>query len=363
MNHRNDKTPLGAHKQILCRGGFKTRPAAYRLASFKCRSVGARHVVPSPFFLAFFDASIAASWRFNIFFSRFIFLLVLLLALPSAAQDATSEPLPAPPSDIEHILVISLDGARPDAIQQANAPVLQHLAAEGAVDWNAQTVELSVTLPAHSSMLTGLSVEEHGVTYNDMPPDCPPIEASTFLTLASDAGFSTAMVVGKEKFCIYVQREAVDYTFAREGDRSVADRVIELLQTDPPEVIFAHFPNPDYFGHSTGWMSETYINELNSTDFQVGRILDELANLNLLETTLVIITADHGGHDTGHGTTLPEDMTIPWIAYGAGITPGTELSGITIADTTATVLWALGLPVPESDASRPITEAFTQEPT
>jgi predicted AlkP superfamily pyrophosphatase or phosphodiesterase len=290
--------------------------------------------------------------------TTFLALFAFLLALPAPAQEATPEP--APPSSIEHIIVISLDGARPDAIQQANAPVLQRLAAAGAVDWLAQTVELSVTLPAHTSMLTGLSVAEHGITYNDMPPDCPPIEPPTFLTLASDASYSTAMVVGKEKFCIYRQRDSLDYTFATEGDRSVADRVIELLETDVPRVIFAHFPNPDYFGHSIGWMSDTYISELHSTDFQVGRIIDELANLNLLDTTLVIITADHGGHDTGHGTTLPEDMTIPWIAYGAGIEPGTELSGITNADTAATVLWALGLPLPESDASRPVTEAFTQ---
>ena len=295
-----------------------------------------------------------------------LLLILCCFALPAIAQEATETPASAmPPPNVERVIVISLDGARSDAIQQASAPILQRLAAEGAVDWHATTTDPSVTLPAHTSMLTGLSVAEHGVTYNDTPPDCPPIKPLTFISVAADNGYSAGFVTGKEKFCIYDQRDTVDYTFAREGDRSVADRAIELLE-DGTQVIFAHFPNPDYFGHSTGWMSETYIKELNSTDFQVGRIVEALENLNLLDQTLIIITADHGGHDFGHGTTLPEDATIPWIIYGVGVEPGTELNGIINADTAATVLWALGLPLPvgsaeQSTASRPIIEAFTRE--
>lgn len=286
-------------------------------------------------------------------------LLLLLLAFSASAQeDAASVAAtePAPPN-VTHVIVISLDGARPDAIQQANTPTLHRLAERGAVDWEATTVNPSVTLPAHTSMLTGLSVEEHGVLFNDTPEGCPPIEPLTFVSIAADAGYKSAMVVGKQKFCIYNQRETVDYTFATEGDRNVVDRVIELLD-DGTQVIFAHFPNPDYFGHSTGWMSETYLNELYSTNYQVGRIMDALERLDILDQTLIIITADHGGHDTGHGTTLPEDMHIPWIIVGAGVQPGTRLHGITNADAAATALWALGLPVPDSSASRPVVEAF-----
>jgi arylsulfatase A-like enzyme len=136
--------------------------------------------------------------------------------------------------------------------------------------------------------------------------------------------------------------------------------VIELLD-DGYQVIFAHFPNPDYFGHSTGWMSDTYVNELRNTDAQVGRIVDELDTLDILDKTLIVITADHGGHDFGHGSTMPEDMHIPWIIFGAGVQPGTILHGIRNADAAPTVLWALGLPLPDTDYSRPVTEAFSSE--
>ncbi len=276
-------------------------------------------------------------------------LSLCLGALDVAAQDAPQHPT--------HVLVISLDGTRPDAILQADTPNLQALAARGAVNWEALTVLPSVTLPAHSSMLTGLSVEQHGVDYNSTQPGCPVLQFPTILTIAEEAGYKTALVTGKEKFCLYKQTDTLDYTFAREGDRSVADRVLELLDENFT-VIFAHFPNPDYFGHSTGWMSDTYISELHNTDTQVGRMLDKLNELGLTEETLIILTADHGGHDFGHGSDSPEDQHIPWIVAGPGVLPGTSLEDVSVMDTAPTVLWALGLALPDNLSGHPVYAAF-----
>jgi arylsulfatase A-like enzyme len=262
----------------------------------------------------------------------------------------------APPG-IERVLLLSLDGARPDALLQVEAPNIMALAARGASAWTAQTILPPATLPAHASMLTGLDVSEHGMSHNDSLYPCPAIEAPTFLTMAVEAGFRAAMVVGKEKFCQYIQTDAMDYTFARLGDRSVADRVIELL-ADDYEVIFAHFPNPDYFGHLNGWMSDVYLYQLLSTDEQIGRVLDALDEHNLTDKTLIILTADHGGHGFSHGQDIPENRSIPWLIAGPGIEPGGALENVSVADTAQTILWALGLPQPESTLGRPVIEAF-----
>jgi predicted AlkP superfamily pyrophosphatase or phosphodiesterase len=279
----------------------------------------------------------------------FLICTLCFTVFPLTAQDSAERP--------SHVMVISLDGTRPDAILQAETPYLQGLAARGGVDWKAVTVLPSATLPAHTSMLTGLSVEQHGVDYNSMPSGCPVIEFPTFLTLAEEAGYKAALVTGKEKLCIYRQSETLDYTFAREGDRSVVDRVLELLDQGY-EVIFAHLPNPDFFGHSTGWMSDTYIDELNSSDYQVGRILEKLDELGLTQETLLIVTADHGGHDMEHGSDRPEDIHIPWIIAGPGVNAGTELTDVSVMDTAPTVLWALGIPSADDISSQPIYEAF-----
>jgi arylsulfatase A-like enzyme len=84
----------------------------------------------------------------------------------------------------------------------------------------------------------------------------------------------------------------------------------------------------------------------------------ELEARGLREETLFIITADHGGHDTTHGSSLAVDMTIPWIASGAGIKPRQLTSAINTVDTAATAAFALGLPIPAEWDGVPIYEAF-----
>src|SRR5687768_8458441 len=84
-------------------------------------------------------------------------LLALLLAATAAlAQQAKAE----------HVVIVSIDGLRPDAIEKAEAANLLALIKQGAYCAKAQTVVPSVTLPSHTSMLTGLDYKRHGVTWN-----------------------------------------------------------------------------------------------------------------------------------------------------------------------------------------------------
>lgn len=266
---------------------------------------------------------------------RLLVIFVLLSAQLVFAQDHED----VPPT-ITHVIVISIDGARPDAILQAKTPILQDLAQTGAVDWEAQTVNPPVTVPAHTSLLTGLNPTEHEILHNDYSTER--IVDPTFISIAQEAGYRTAIVAGKEKFIQFHQDDDTYYEFVRTGDPGVADKTIELLE-EGYEVLFVHMPNTDFFGHLIGWMSDAYIYELRNTDANIGRIVDSLDDLNIRETTLIIITADHGGHDQEHGLTIPEDMTIPLILNGAGIESNTLLADANITQIASTVLLALHL--------------------
>jgi len=197
-----------------------------------------------------------------------------------------------------------------------------------------------VTVPAHTSLLTGLDPIEHEILHNDYSTER--ILDPTFISIAQEAGYRTAIIAGKEKFIQFHQDDDTYYEFVRTGDPGVADKTIELLE-EGYEVLFVHMPNTDFFGHLIGWMSDAYIYELRNTDANIGRIVDALDNLNIHETTLIIITADHGGHDQEHGLTIPEDMTIPLILHGAGIEPNMILEDATITQVASTVLLALHL--------------------
>ncbi|MEW6400035.1 MAG: alkaline phosphatase family protein [Bacillota bacterium] len=280
---------------------------------------------------------------------------------PTATVTDTPAPLPSPTPFPRptHVLIISLDGFRPDAISPDRTPNILALAARGAYTWAAQTVLPSATLPAHGSMLSGYEVEDHGLTWNDYLPRNGYIRVSTIFTWAHQAGLTTAMLVAKQKLVQAVAPGTVDYfEFLPAGDFAIADEGVPLVQAGYG-VLFIHFAGPDAAGHLYGWMSSHYLGTVAYTDQAVGRLLSVLDEAGLRDSTLVILTADHGGHDHVHGSARPEDTTIPWIAAGPGVRQGFPITApVHIYDTAPTAAWALGLPLPEDLDGRPVTEAF-----
>src|SRR5262245_4599238 len=63
----------------------------------------------------------------------------------------------------EHVIIVSIDGLRPDAIKKFGADTMKRLMQEGSYSLHASTILPSKTLPSHTSMLTGVEPSEHGV--------------------------------------------------------------------------------------------------------------------------------------------------------------------------------------------------------
>jgi arylsulfatase A-like enzyme len=276
---------------------------------------------------------------------------------PTETETATATSAPLPRA--ERVLIISMDGFRPDALDPARTPALIALAARGASTFAAQTILPSVTLPAHASMLTGYEPEDHGVTWNDYVPANGFVRTATIFSLAHEAGYRTVMVVTKEKLVHIALPGTVDeFLYQSVGDFALAEIAAAEI-ADGFGVLFVHFAGPDAAGHLFGWMSASYLGTVHNTDIAVGRLLEALAEAGLSESTLVIITADHGGHGMIHGTSLLEDTTVPWIVAGPGVIPGLTLrTPVRVFDTAPTAAWALGLPLPDDMDGAPVLEAF-----
>ncbi len=269
---------------------------------------------------------------------------------PTPTATFTPSPTPVPPQ----VVIISVDGLRPDAVLQVEAPNLLALAERGAYTWQAETAA-PVTLPGHVSMLTGLNPGAHGVTWNDYLPEKGYVTVPTIFTLAHAAGLHTAMIVGKEKFAHLNVPGTVDhYAFVTTGDRGVVDAAIAQAAAGF-DLLFVHLPNIDYYGHSTGWMSTTYLAEVTGTDAEIGRLLEALP-----PNATVLVTADHGGHDRLHGVaSMPEDVLVPWIIAGPGVAADHALRvAVRGTDTAATAAYVLGLRLPPEADGRPVLEAF-----
>jgi len=280
--------------------------------------------------------------------------------LPTGTATPTETPTltPTPTPHASRVLILSIDGLRPDAIYAAPMPNLIALLQTSAYTFNAQTIYPSVTLPSHASMLTGLCPSKHGVDWNDYLPERGYAQGTDIFDLAHAAGLQTVMYVGKEKLIQLTEPSSVDiYRYINDRDLVIAD---ELINNFPEDfgLLFVHFPLVDGMGHEYGWMSPEQLSVAYRADEALGNILAELNARDLRDETLIIVTADHGGHDTTHGSSMPVDMTIPWITSGPGIQPKTLTTQVHTYDTAATAAYILGLPIPPEWDGVPVYEAF-----
>ena len=275
---------------------------------------------------------------------------------------------------VQNVFIISFDQGDPGLIQQSDMPVFHQMAAAGAHSWNAFTIVPSLTLPSHTSMLTGVGPQAHQILWNDYQPDKGVVKVPTIFSLAKARGLKTAMFVGKEKFKHLNLPGSVDvfvWPQPEDGALAVARAFAAQVKTLQPNLCFIHFRDPDTEGHKYGSHSPEKKKALADCDQALGIIKDAIAEAGLTDS-VIILTADHGSHDFKdkdgitrgtHGSADASDVTIPWIAWGKGVKNNFTITAPVVQyDTAATALWLLDVPLPEPFWGRPITSAFEPVP-
>ena len=281
----------------------------------------------------------------------------------------------------EHVFIISIDGGNPDVIQRSAMPMLKELAQAGAHTWRAKTIIPTITLPAHTSMLTGVGVDQHKITWNNWSPTNGVVRVPTIFWTAKQAGLSTAMFVGKEKFRHLLQPGTVDeFGFNRaaaqvvtksdsggpgmkkEGNvfaKEVATDAADYILKRKPNLCFIHFADPDTVGHEFGWGSPEQIKSFGDTDAGLEIVVKAIRKAGMAERSVIIVSADHGGHGKGHSQGTPDDVHIPWIVWGQGVKGGFEITApVSTCDTAATALWLLDLQPSAPIEGSAVTSAF-----
>lgn len=253
------------------------------------------------------------------------------------------------------IVVVSIDGLRPDAIEKANATTLMRLINEGTSFSHATTVRPSLTLPAHTSMLTGLDPDQHGIFWDEYLPSYGPVRFKTALEIAHEHGFTTALIVAKEKLLHLNRPNSVDYFERTDKEGAQVALAFEryVSFSGLPNVTFLHLPDPDTKGHKHMWMSKAYLAGVRNADFALTSIINT-ANAASIERPIIIVTADHGGFGFGHMADIDANNDIPFIAIGDNIAQGLiKQDRVTNYDIAPTILSLLGLDIPEDWAGKP----------
>ncbi len=288
--------------------------------------------------------------------------LLALLAL-SCTDPQSSDPAPVEPP---HVVVISIDGLRPDAIDGEHMPALSQLISQGASSLVAETVLPSLTLPAHTSMLTGLVPQRHGITWNDDDTTISrPLTVATVFDVLATAGVRTALFAGKGKLRALTVAGAPTYLSAPPGNGAWnAAQVVEelrtylLSRTPVAQLIVVHLPDADYAGHGNGWMTSGYFDGVRKADLAFGQVWD-MVREKLGSNLIVIVTADHGGIERGHGDASQQSMRIPFLVWGRGVRNEALAGSIRVVDVAPTVLSLLRVTVPTGLDGHVLTSPFT----
>ena len=117
----------------------------------------------------------------------------------------------------------------------------------------------------------------------------------------------------------------------------------------------------DHAGHAFGWTSPQYYKEVERVDSLIAAITDAVEESGATASTVLLITADHGGLGKKHGGSSTNELLIPWILKGPGVAANREIqSRIDTFDTAPTIAHIFGLKTPDCWIGRPVRAAFEE---
>ena len=328
-------------------------------------------------------------------FRRLILIMTALTALHAAAQ--------APPKPAPNVVLITIDTLRADHLgcygyKQIKTPNIDGLAADG-VRFERAFAVVPVTLPSHSSMLTGtypMLSGMHDFSGNKLSP-----LQHTLASVLKQAGYQTGAVIGaavldsrfglNQGFDFYYDHfefSRLDEANLDEMERPgnvVADVALNWLAKNPQKKFFLwmhlydpHFPYHPPEPYSRDYATQPYDGEIAFADEQVGRLLRFLKEKGIYQNTVIVLCGDHGESLGEHGEKTHgffiynATMHVPLIIRLPEQLPGhlpekttarTLADPVSLVDIMPTVLEAIGLQVPSQVQGRSLLREIRPDPS
>lgn len=279
--------------------------------------------------------------------------LTILLAVPLASQPT-----------VDHVIVIGVDGLHVDGVSQGKVPALREMMRTGAWTLNARGVMPTVSSPNWASMIMGAGPEQHGVTSNEwerhrfeFPPACKGSDdlfPTMFGLLKSQRPASAVAIFYEWKgFARLVENGVPSVMKHLEPASKTVEAALRYWREHKPALLFVHLDLVDHAGHGLGWKTPEYFKAVEEADGYIGQFVRTAPG------ALVLVTADHGGVGKKHGGMTMDELRIPWIVAGPGVTAGHEIKGsVNTFDTAATIAWLLRLKAPDCWIGKPVRDAF-----
>lgn len=252
------------------------------------------------------------------------------------------------------MFIIGLDGAIGCSVKKADTPNIDALFSQGVKTYTAQTVFPSSSFEAWGAMFHGVGPEKHNLgTAGPCPED---VSWPSFMKLMHQerSGSRLASYSSWEPVNSQIIEQSCECHCVSMPDPELVEAASRYIRDSPPDMFFMQLDDIDAAGHSQGFGTKAYLEQITNTDTLLGRMIDAITDAGVIDESLIVVLSDHGGEGKSHGSDHPDCMTTFWGCRGPGIMQKENVREINIMDTAAVVASALGLSCPEGwDAQIP----------
>lgn len=296
---------------------------------------------------------------------KILFILCLLCAFtPQISQAAKAKS--------KQVVLIALDGWGAYSLKKAKVPNIRSVMSRGCYSLHNRSVLPSVSAVNWASMFMGVGTESHGYTqWNSKRPEIPSTAQNAHGIFPTIFSLIAEQMPQAETGCLYewdgikylIDTLAVKhYAIAPDYDNHptlLCEMAERYIKESHPQFLAVCFDQVDEAGHRYGHDTPEYYAALERVDGYVGRIIQALKDAGTYDNTVIILTADHGGINKGHGGKTLQEMEIPFIIAGKGIKNSGEIKDCIMQyDTPATIAYILGLQRPQPWVGRPVMSVF-----
>lgn len=295
---------------------------------------------------------------------KFIFALAFVLLFADASFAAKWK--------AKHVVMIGLDGWGAYSVEKADMPNVKKLMADGSYTLKKRSVLPSSSAVNWASMYMGAGPELHGYTeWGSQTPDLPSRVVDEDGIFPTVFGLLHRAEPKAEIGCIYewdgisyvVDTLALNYdkhvSEASQDPKATARYAIDYIKKSHPNLVNIVFDNPDHVGHADGHDTPAYYKNLTELDGYVGQIVEAVKEAGMLDETIFIVTADHGGINKGHGGKTMAEMETAFIISGKGVKKGYNFDESMMQfDVASTIAYIFNLQQPQVWIGRPMKQVF-----
>jgi len=259
----------------------------------------------------------------------------------------------------ERVIVFIIDGLHSKAPEKLNMPVFNMLAAQGTY-----ITQSHMIVPHHPT------VGEYGQLHSSSFPNPVLQEGTLFLQrghkMLQDmfaAHGTTAFVTNTKAYASVSSGFEINIQEPDISDEAVVDQGIALLhqyhipycrihlQTPGNEGRFLSYTSREFPYYRNIWgAGSPYVQAVENADRLLGKLVSDLKQTGKWESTLLVVTSDHGQSEQGWHPVIDKDSTMtPLFLVGPSIAVNRQLPYFEHTDLSPTIAGLMGVEPPNTD--------------